>query len=456
MNWRRIFIAALIVIVLGVVVFLFFRSSIQQDQETTALTPSDPDAVTVNLGRDKVDADGELVPLRQAQLSALQPGEVVKIFVQEGDLVGEGDELLLLDTTDQEISLKQALAGKALAEANLANAEASLQAAQAARQQAELAVEAAQASLALVEAGPSDEQIALAELTVEAAEAGIRAAAGNQALVLEAAPSSQILAAQAQLRAAQAQEKQVRDALGAASGSEATRLEEQLVAAVAAVNAAQASLNEALQGATRSEQVAASSAVSQASAQRQEAEAQLALLEAGAREEQRQQARIAIRQAQATLEEADLAVSQAQTSLSVAEAGLVQTEAALAAAQVALSDRTLVAPFAGTVARLPLEIGEVVAPGFPAVVIADLGNWLIKTTDLGENKVASIARGFPVEVSVDAFPGFILAGTVTDIATISTVNQDENNFEVTISLNETGELPLRWGMTAFVTIDVTQ
>jgi multidrug resistance efflux pump len=200
--------------------------------------------------------------------------------------------------------------------------------------------------------------------------------------------------------------------------------------------------------------VATGSAVSQAAARRQAAEAQLALVEAGAREEQRQLTRIAVQQAEAALAEADLAVTQAETTLASAEAGLVQSEAALSAAQQALAGRTLLAPFAATVAHLPLEIGEVAAPGFPAVVVADLSSWLIKTTDLGENKVVTVAAGYPVDVAIVAFPDQILPGTVTDIAPLSNVNRDENNYVVTISLDDTDGLPLRWGMTTFVTIDV--
>ena len=113
----------------------------------------------------------------------------------------------------------------------------------------------------------------------------------------------------------------------------------------------------------------------------------------------------------------------------------------------------MLAPFAATVAQLPLEIGEVAAPGFSAIILADLSNWLIKTRDLGENKVVTVAAGYPVEVVIDAFPDLTLPGTVTDIAPLSSVNQDEINYVVTISLDDTDGLPLRWGMTARVDID---
>ena len=193
---------------------------------------------------------------------------------------------------------------------------------------------------------------------------------------------------------------------------------------------------------------------SQAAAQRQAAEAQLALLEAGAREEQRQLAQIAVQQARSALEEADLAVLQAETNLASAEAGLAQAEVTLSTAQQTLAERTLLAPFSATVAQLPLEIGEVATPGFPAVILADLSGWQIKTNNLGENKVVSVAAGYPVEIALDAFPDVILPGTVVDIAPISSVNRDEINYVVTISLDDTGDLPLRWGMTTFVNIDV--
>jgi multidrug resistance efflux pump len=64
--------------------------------------------------------------------------------------------------------------------------------------------------------------------------------------------------------------------------------------------------------------------------------------------------------------------------------------------------------------------------------------------------------GLPVEIDVDAIPDVTLTGTVTDIATVSELVRGDVVYEVTIRLDEAQarELPLRWGMTVFVNVEV--
>ena len=461
MNWRRILLIVIVLIVIAGGALFFLQRSTESDEQTPEIEAVDVNTVTADTGLDTVFAEGEVVPLRSAELSVPLSGQVAELLVTEGDQVSEGDPILRLDSTDQEITLDQARAGLAQAEANLESAKAGLAAANSARRLAELDVSAAEAQLALVEAGPTTQQIRVAERGVDAAEAGISAASGNQALTIEGAPAAQILAAEAQLRAAQTAEKQLRDAVNDTSGEEKRRLEDQLIAAVAIVNAAEAALEETRAGATSAERFAASSAVSQAASQRDAAEAQLALLLEGAREEQVDVARVGVQQAEARMAEADLAVSRAETAVAAAKAGVQQAHAAIDAAQKALDLMTLNAPFAGTIAELAVELGEVASPGRPTVTLADFDGWLVETTDLTEFGVVSLAIGSPVEVALDAFPDETLSGTVSDIARIG---QYENQFEqkgdilylVTVELDDEGDLPLRWGMTATVDIDVGQ
>lgn len=458
MNWRRVIIIAVVVIVIVAVgLFVLQRSSRQEDETAAESTPSDIDTLAIDTGVETVAAEGIVIPLRDTSLTFPISGQVAEMFVAEGDRVSDGDPLLRLDSTDQEVALQQAQAGLTQAQSNLESAQAGLTAAQAAQKMSELGVDAASAQLALIESGPTDEQIAVSELGVEAAEAGIIAAAGNQALVVEEPASARILAAEAQLRAAQAAEKQVRDSLNAASDDEEEeRLEYQLVAAVTRVNAAQATLDELRAGATQAERLSAGSAVSQASAQRDAAQAQLDLLLAGSREEQLEVARVGVQQAESTKAEADLAVIQAETAVDQAEAGLLQAQATVDAAQSALDLMTLNAPFEGIVADIAFELGEVASQTRPAVIIADFDGWLVETSDLKEQDVVALAVGFPVEVKVDALPDETLVGTVIEVSPVSQIVDGDVTYVVTIRLDDIGDLPLRWGMTTSVEIDTNQ
>jgi multidrug resistance efflux pump len=293
---------------------------------------------------------------------------------------------------------------------------------------------------------------------VAIAAASVTQAAGNQSVVLESVTDAQIQAAEAQLRAAQAAQKPLQDAIGQVGDSEFEGrevLELQYNAAVAQVNAAQAALAELQAGATSAERQAAASAVSVATAQRDAAEAQLNLLLAGAKSEQIAVAQAGVDQAQAAVGEAELTLAQARTAVTQAEAGVTQAQAAVEVVQEALDQMTLTAPFAGTVGSVAVELGELAAPGVPIVALADFSGWQIETTNLNELDVVAVKRGLPVEISVDALPGETLEGTIAEISETSALVQGDVTYIVTIDLEPRPDLPLRWGMTVFVNIDVS-
>ena len=208
-------------------------------------------------------------------------------------------------------------------------------------------------------------------------------------------------------------------------------------------------------GGTSPEQRAATGAVAAAAAQRDAAQAQLDLLLAGAQAEQIAVAETGVAQAQAAVTEAELALAQAETAVTQAEAGVEQAQAAVDLAQDALDRMTLTAPFAGTVGDVAVELGELVAPGAPVITLADFSGWQVKTTDLTELDVVAVAKGLPVKISVDALPGETLHGVVTDIAATASVVRGDVTYVVTIDLDDRPDLPLRWGMTVFVNIDVS-
>lgn len=126
----------------------------------------------------------------------------------------------------------------------------------------------------------------------------------------------------------------------------------------------------------------------------------------------------------------------------------------LEAARTALADLELKAPFNGTTSKLNVREGEWVTPGQNAMLLADLSTLQVETTDLNEIDVARIAEGTPVDVTFDALPGVTIAGTVEKIAARSSDGSGVN-YTVTISMDERPE-KLRWGMTAFVDIQVTE
>jgi multidrug resistance efflux pump len=463
MNLRRVLVGVIAVAALLVGGFLVYQQFLGPESAgDTAVTPGavDPNTLAVDTGRGAVGAEGVILPLRSATLAFQSSGEVAAILVAQGDAVAAGDPLLRLDTTDQEVALLQAQAALVQARAGLVTAQAGMQAAEVGVKVAAVGVTAAEVQLALVTADARPEEIAIEESRVALAQAGINQAASSQNVVLAGPTTAEVQAAQAELQAAEAQLLPVRNELdrlrreGNASDEALAQAQNRYNAAVANVQAAQEKLNEVQAGATSGERRAAGGGVAATVAQRNAAQAQLDLLLAGARAEQVTLAEAGVAQAKAGQAEAELAIVQVEAGVAEAEAGVAQALAAVDAAQDALDRRVINAPFAGTVANVDANLGEVVNAGVPVVIVADFSAWRVETTDLTELDVVTLAVGFPVEITVDALPGETLPGRVTDIARVSTLTRGDVTYTVAIALEDAAALPLRWGMTVFVNVNV--
>jgi len=83
------------------------------------------------------------------------------------------------------------------------------------------------------------------------------------------------------------------------------------------------------------------------------------------------------------------------------------------------------------------------------VTIADLSEWVVKTTDLTEIDVVNIEQGDVVSLALDAIPDVELEGHVLSVAQGFAEKQGDIVYEVTILLGES-DPGMRWGMTAQV------
>ena len=138
--------------------------------------------------------------------------------------------------------------------------------------------------------------------------------------------------------------------------------------------------------------------------------------------------------------------------IAAAEARLANAEASLAAGQAVYDDLEVQAPFDGTISELYINDNEWIAPGQPAMLIADLDHLRVETTDLNEIDVSRIEVGDTVIITYDSLPDVTSTGTVVRISPKATAGSGVN-YTVVIELDEIPE-KLRWGMTAFVDIGV--
>ena len=99
--------------------------------------------------------------------------------------------------------------------------------------------------------------------------------------------------------------------------------------------------------------------------------------------------------------------------------------------------------------------GELLLPGQSIVTLGDLTALHVETTDLSEADIARVREGAAVSVTFDALPGQTIKGTVTRIAPMSTPGQSAVNYTVIVELDQI-DPALRWGMTAFVDVQIGQ
>lgn len=135
----------------------------------------------------------------------------------------------------------------------------------------------------------------------------------------------------------------------------------------------------------------------------------------------------------------------------LAEAQLAVAQAALDSAKADLAQTVLSAPFAGTVTDVKVVPGEVVGAGEVVVVLAGLDQLQIETTDLGEQRIASVQPGQPASVYIEALDQDF-SGKVVRIAPMANKEGGDVYYQVTIALDEQPPGML-WGMSAEVKIE---
>ena len=125
----------------------------------------------------------------------------------------------------------------------------------------------------------------------------------------------------------------------------------------------------------------------------------------------------------------------ASAEIDAAESRLLAAKAAVWTAQVQASRTVITAPFAGVVADLDIEVGEVAAPGVPLVRLVQLDPALVSVS-LSDRDVVAVSEGMDARVRPDA-RAELLAGKIkhlqpaadirtrTFIAEIEVPNEDK-------------------------------
>lgn len=151
-------------------------------------------------------------------------------------------------------------------------------------------------------------------------------------------------------------------------------------------------------------------------------------------------------------------VSQADSTIQAYDAQIKQAQGGLSEVQTYINDTTIAAPIDGTVTQLNVEVGELVTPGMPLVVLTNTtAPWIecnVKETDLSKVKLNG-----EVSVKLAAYPNQQFKGKIVRINekpdfAVKRATNDNGEFDV-LSYGVKVELtnmdkPLHPGMTAIV------
>lgn len=429
------------------------------------VTATAVDNTSSNANPLETKVEGQLVPRQFATLSFASSGKVTEILVQKGSFVAVGDPLVQLDQTELLIQQQQAQAQLHSAQAALTAVQIEQQLAQAAIEVAQAQVIQAEANLALIQSGPHPEEIEEAQSRLAAAEAGVVEAIGrrdstlydNSNVLIEAAEAN-VAAVVADLQAIESAYDQVLTSCYDTPEGEVCpmygpveeTLRAQLQAAELRRAAAQAELDELLGGPTAVQQQNSNSAVALAMANRDVVEAELNLLLEAASPTEIEQAQIQVSQAEVMVATAEVGVARADALVQQAEAAIVVAEANVTAVATAVERTIIRATIAGQVADILVSPNETIAPNQPVIVLADFSDWVVQTKDLSELDVARLAVDADVSIDMSAIPDAVLSGQVEKIALVGQQLQGEIVYEAIISVDPAPHLPLRWGMTVFI------
>jgi membrane fusion protein (multidrug efflux system) len=313
---------------------------------------------------DDAQVDAHVTPI-----AARVGGTVLEVRVKENQQVEAGAVLAVIDPRDYQVALEKARAELATAEADAAVAKVNVP----------ITSTAATSNVSTARGG-----LAQAEASVDQAQRGIEGA------------DARLVTAQARQREAEANAtrtaKDVERFKGLLAKDEISQ--QQYDAAVAAADGARAATD------------SARSQVKEAQSGIQVAQSQLA------------QARAGSSQAAAQLQNAQSAPQQVEAiraHAASANAKVQQQRAAVQQAELNLQYAIVKSPTKGIVSKKGIEVGQVVQPGQPLMVVVPLEDvWV--TANFKETQLGNMRPGQPAIVEVDAYGGREFKGHIESLA----------------------------------------
>ncbi len=164
--------------------------------------------------------------------------------------------------------------------------------------------------------------------------------------------------------------------------------------------------------------------------------------------------------AEQRVEDLGATIEAATHTISVIRSSLAASEADIARAEEGLNNTIVVAPMAGVITELHMEVGEQVLGTFNNIgsrimTIADLTRMILKA-DVAESDIAAVQKGQPARIHINAYPNIVFEGTTTQIALQRTLSSEGAGvFKTEVEFDLQGRT-IRSGHAANVDIEVAR
>ena len=403
----------------------------------------------------RVRESGNLRSFLEVDVRSNVEGEIVEIFVDEGDVVELGASLLRIDDEQILEQRKQAEANRDARKAQLQQAELQIQITE---KQQESSLAQARNSVAVAQAAldsfvattqqritEAETRVATTQIDLNRDQIGLKQAeiALAQAKLMRDRANTNVESAKVTLETAESEYNRNKELFDKKLVSKRT-LEEsqnQLAGAKSQYENAQKEVESQRETVKSQEEninvrkEAIQSSQSTLDLNKKNVETLKESEEARRKQLQAEleNARTRLQQLEATTEEEKELTRHARVG---AEASLLQAESQLKSQQERYEWTTVIAPIAGTITRLIVEEGEIITSGRSAfsrgdaiMRIADLDQMIVRT-QINQVEIGKIKEGQRAEISVDSYPGRVFPGRVSEISPSATPRGPQNQSSV--------------------------
>jgi HlyD family secretion protein len=369
----------------------------------------------------KIAANGSVLPGQTVNLSPKSAGRVAAIFVEQGDIVRQGQQIAQMENADVRAQIAEAQANLRQAQANLAKSRNGSRPEEISQVRAKL--DQVKSNLALSQS--------IAPQQIQQAESQIASAAARQNLAKLKLGRFQKLASQGAIT-----QDRLDEIMADYQTTTATYIE------------AQQKLQQ-VKNNSRQE-------IAQRLAAVAEVEQSLQQQQAGSRSEDVTKAEADVRQAQSSLEQSKN--GSRREDVDQLTAAVDTARARLNAAQVQIQETVIIAPFDGIITQRYASVGAFVTPTTTAskegqatsTSVVAIARDLEVKAKVPEVDIGKVTVGQKVEITADSYPDTKFQGTVRIVAPEAVVEQNVTSFEVRVSIDADREQKLKSGMNANV------